>query len=267
MIKLGFMQGRLVPKEKKKIQSFPWKNWQKEFRIANNNKLNLMEWTIDKENFYKNPISNKKGIQKIKYLKKKFNIKIEGITCDFFMEAPFFLKKNFQTLDQLYLLIENSRELKIKYIVLPLVDNGRIKNKTHEKIFLKQVLKLSKILEKNKVKLIFESDFEPQKLLKFINKLPKKNFGINYDSGNSAGFNYKFEDEKIYFHRVLNIHLKDKNKKNISVDLGKGVANFKDLFEYCEKINYKGNYILQTARNKNDVGIMKKNINFLRKFL
>jgi hexulose-6-phosphate isomerase len=267
MIKLGFMQGRLVPQEKKKIQSFPWKNWQNEFKIANHNKLNLMEWTVDKKNFYKNPINNKKGIQKIKNLKKKFNIKIESITCDFFMESPFFLKKNFQTLDQLNHLIENSSKLKIKYIVLPLVDNGRIKNKSYEKIFLRQVLKLKKILEKNKVKLIFESDFKPQKLLKFINKLPKKNYGINYDSGNSAGFNFKFEDEKIYFHRVLNIHLKDKNKKNISVDLGKGVANFKDVFEYCKKINYKGNYILQTARNKNDIGIMKKNINFLRKFL
>ena len=35
MIKLGFMQGRLVPPEQNKIQSFPWKNWDKEFKIAN----------------------------------------------------------------------------------------------------------------------------------------------------------------------------------------------------------------------------------------
>ena len=86
MIKLGFMQGRLVPPEQNKIQSFPWKNWDKEFKIANEIKLNLMEWTIDKENFYQNPINNTLGIKKIKKLTKKFNIKINSITCDLFMQ-------------------------------------------------------------------------------------------------------------------------------------------------------------------------------------
>ena len=32
---IGFMQGRLVPDERNKIQSFPWKNWKKEFQLAN----------------------------------------------------------------------------------------------------------------------------------------------------------------------------------------------------------------------------------------
>ncbi|MDC3226331.1 sugar phosphate isomerase/epimerase [Candidatus Pelagibacter sp.] len=266
MIKLGFMQGRLVPPEQNKIQSFPWKNWDKEFKIANDIKLNLMEWTIDKENFHQNPINNTLGIKKIKKLTKKFNIKINSITCDFFMQSPFFKKKNYQTLNELKYLITNCGKLNIKYIVLPLVDGGAIKNQNYERIFISQIKKLQKNLEKNKVKLIFESDFKPKKLLKFINKLPSKNFGINYDLGNSAGLDISFEEEKIYFHRVYNIHLKDKNKKNISVDLGNGVGNFKDLFEYCKKINYKGNYILQTARNKNDIGIIKKNIKFIKKF-
>ena len=121
--------------------------------------------------------------------------------------------KNYQTLNELKHLIVNCGKLHIKYIVLPLVDGGTIKNQNYERIFISQIKKLQKNLEKNKVKLIFESDFKPKKLLKFINKLPTKNFGINYDLGNSAGLDIKFEEEKIYFHRVYNIHLKDKNKK------------------------------------------------------
>ena len=58
MKNLGFMQGRLVPDERNKIQSFPWQNWKKEFQLAKKLKLNIMEWTIDYENSQKNPINN-----------------------------------------------------------------------------------------------------------------------------------------------------------------------------------------------------------------
>jgi L-ribulose-5-phosphate 3-epimerase len=265
MKNLGFMQGRLVPQEKDKIQSFPWVNWKDEFKISNKIGLNLMEWTLDYKKFYKNPINDKEGRKLINYLKKKNNIKIKSITCDFFMQFPYFLKKNKRTLKMLNDLIVNAKELNIKYLVLPLVDNGSLKTKRIEKKFIDMTLKLQKKLLNNKVKIIFESDFHPQKLLKFISKFPKESFGINYDSGNSAGQKFFFEEEKIYFDRVLNIHLKDKNIKNVSVNLGEGVANFKDLFNYCKKIKYKGNFIFQTARNKNDIGIMKKNILFFKK--
>ena len=44
--KLGFMQGRLVKDEKNLIQSFPTKNWVKEFSIANQLGLKKMEWIL-----------------------------------------------------------------------------------------------------------------------------------------------------------------------------------------------------------------------------
>ena len=71
------MQGRLVAPEEKKIQSFPWKNWRKEFQIANKIGLSLIEWTIDRNKFFLNPINLKKGRDEINYLKKKYNIKID----------------------------------------------------------------------------------------------------------------------------------------------------------------------------------------------
>ena len=266
MKNLGFMQGRLVPQKKGIIQSFPWKNWKDEFKIANKIGLNLMEWTLDYKGFYKNPINNKEGRKLINYLKKKYNIKIKSITCDFFMQFSYFLKKNNKKYIILKDLIINSKKINIKFLVLPLVDNGSLKNKKIEKNLINITHRLQKTLENNNIKIIFESDFSPTKLLNFINKFPKRNFGINYDSGNSAGQKINFEEEKIYFNRVYNIHLKDKNLKNISVNLGDGIANFNELFNYCKKIKYKGNFIFQTARHKNDIGIMKKNIKFFKKF-
>ena len=49
-----------------------------------------MEWTLDYKKFYMNPINNQEGRKLINYLKKKKNIKIKSVTCDFFMQFPYF---------------------------------------------------------------------------------------------------------------------------------------------------------------------------------
>ena len=71
----------------KKIQSFPWKNWRKEFQIASKIGLSLIEWTIDRNKFFLNPINLKKGRDEINYLKKNNHLKnleesyIKILTC------------------------------------------------------------------------------------------------------------------------------------------------------------------------------------------
>ena len=59
-----------------------------------------------------------------------------------------FFSKNRETFIKLKTLINNASKLKIKYLVLPLVDNGSIKNKHHENKFIKMTLELKKILKK-----------------------------------------------------------------------------------------------------------------------
>ena len=93
-INIGFMQGRLIPSEKKgRIQYFPAKNWEKEIKLAKKNKFNLMEWTIDYDNIKKNPLFNKNLFKKFLDVKKRYKIKIPSVTCDFFMQMPFFKLK------------------------------------------------------------------------------------------------------------------------------------------------------------------------------
>ena len=91
--KLGVMQGRLVPQESKKIQSFPWKNWKKEIRICGKNNFKILEWTVDNHKFYQNPINLKSCRKTINNLKKKHKVKTYSLTADFFMHKHFFKKK------------------------------------------------------------------------------------------------------------------------------------------------------------------------------
>ena len=69
--KIGFMQGRLSPMVGNKIQAFPSKNWFKEFKIAKSIGISLMEWTVDQNKLYKNPLFTDTGRNKIQSLSKK----------------------------------------------------------------------------------------------------------------------------------------------------------------------------------------------------
>ena len=148
--RFGVMQGRLVNQERNKIQSFPWKNWKKEFKILKENKFNLLEWTVDSEKFTSNPINTKKGRKKINELKKKFKVKINSLTADFFMEKPFFKEKKIENVNKcikkLKTILINSNKIKVKLIIVPLVDNASLKR--HKiNFFVQKISELKNILK------------------------------------------------------------------------------------------------------------------------
>ena len=109
--------------------------------------------------------------------------------------------------------------------------------------------KINKVLGKNKIKILFETDFEPKRYLKFIKNFNKKFFGINYDIGNSASYNFDPNEEiSLYGKYIDNVHVKDRITNGTTVPLGEGSANFTEAFEQLHSVDYSGNYILQTAR-------------------
>ena len=250
------MQGRLSPIFKKKIQSFPWNYWRKEIFIAKKNNFNLMEWTLDYPRLFNNPLISSQEQKKTLIFLKKNKIFVNSVTCDFFMQKPFFLiknKKKFElNINNLLKIIKKLINAKIKFIVIPLVDKSSIKNTYQEKLVIREFNKIIKNLNTNnfKTKILFEIDYSPSKLKKFIKKFSSNFFGINYDSGNSASLNYNIDEEfNCYGDRILNIHIKDRIKYGITIKLGHGNVNFCKLKKNLKKIHYKGNLILQTARN------------------
>tara|TARA_A100001234_G_scaffold211456_1_gene212040 strand:+ start:2006 stop:2827 length:822 start_codon:yes stop_codon:yes gene_type:complete len=250
--KIGFMQGRLVDTEKKNaIQYFPEKNWLKELKIAKKINFKIMEWTINYENIKKNPLFNG-NLKELKKIIKSTKIQIPSITNDYFMQKPFFKKKNFknkyQILENLKKIILNGNKIGVKYHIFPLVDNGSINRICEEKILIHEIRKLTKFLNKNS-KILFESDYRPQKITQFIKKFKTKKVGINYDTGNSAGLDYNFDEEIKYFKYVKNIHIKDRILNGNTTRLGKGNWNYKKFFKLI-KGKYEGNFILQTARSQ-----------------
>jgi L-ribulose-5-phosphate 3-epimerase len=250
--KVGFMQGRLCEPIGGKIQSFPWRDWQAEFETATSIGLNLMEWTLDSEDLYKNPLMHSKGQSVIKKLCSQYSLSIPSITGDCFMQRPFWKcdKTSRKILQVEFLdIMKACAELGIKMVVVPLVDNGSVKSLEDENILIDFFLENQNIFDSLNISICFESDFGPDELAFFIDKFPTSNFGVNYDIGNSAanGFDPRQEFDA-YGSRVLNVHVKDRKKGGTTVVLKTGDADFETVFNVLAEQNYPGNFILQTAR-------------------
>jgi len=250
------MQGRLSPITNGKIQEFPWKNWRQEFQVANKLGFGIMEWTLDQERLYENPLMIETGRSEIKKLCLENDIRILSLTGDCFMQAPFWKTNGSEknTLqDDFMNILDACANLGISKIVLPLVDNGRIENTSQSDELINFLQQKEDSIKSRGLQVIFESDFSPTKLKFFINQLSKKTFGINYDIGNSASLGFDVNNEfNEYGDRILNVHIKDRVLNGSTVPLGEGDAKFDQVFKNLSKFKYAGNLILQTARATNE---------------
>ena len=196
------------------------------------------------------------GQQEIRELSDHYAISIPSLTGDCFMQAPFYKvtgKDRESLLQDLKNIIKACGLLKIEFIVFPLVDNGRLENSEQEKALLKGLSLVESDLHKYSIKIIFESDFIPVRLNAFNDQFSPDNYGINYDTGNSAAMGFDPREEiKAYGRRILNVHIKDRFLHGTTVPLGQGNADIPKVIEELNSVGYNGNYILQTARADDD---------------
>lgn len=256
MTNIGFMQGRLSPLVDGKIQAFPWSYWQSEFELAQNYGFELMEWTIDLNRLEENPLMTVVGRQNIQELSNQFGIAIHSLTGDCFMQAPFWKcegSQRQQRLEQMKEILIAAASLNISYVIVPLVDNGSLENQRQIDNLYQGIARILPILRDGNLKLVFESDFCSDSLLKFISSLDSGYLGINYDIGNSAALGYDPEIEiSTYGAYIKNVHVKDRLMGGTTVPLGQGNANLPLVFKLLKEADYQGQYILQTARATND---------------
>lgn len=253
---IGFMQGRLCERVDGKIQAFPWRDWKNEFPAAAAIDLHLMEWTLDQDKLYDNPLLTPSGQAEIRALCDRYSLAVPSLTGDCFMQAPFW-KADTQAAKELQndfaAILEACHSVDICMLVVPLVDNGRLETRAQEDVLVDFMLSQEGRLQSCGVCVIFESDFVPSELARFISRLPSDKFGINYDIGNSAALGFHPADEfAAYGHRITNVHVKDRVLGGTTVALGTGNAQFELVFAELARIGYRGNFILQTARALDD---------------
>ena len=252
--KIGFMQGRLSPLVDGKIQAFPWDTWQQEFPTAHDLGLGLMEWTLDQDLLYQNPLLTPQGQQEIRTLCQAYRIAIPSLTGDCFMQAPFWKATADEraSLEEDFLAVARAcAAIGIQMVVVPLVDNGRLEDTRQEDAVVDFMLAQADLFRALGLRIIFESDFIPAELARFIARLPADDFGINYDMGNSAALGYlPVEEFAAYGDRIVHLHVKDRVLGGTTVPLGTGNVDFPTVFGLLRNADYAGCLIMQTARAK-----------------
>lgn len=252
--KIGFMQGRLVNSIDNQIQCFPKHTWKNEFELAKKTGFHLIEWIFDD---LSNPILFSENHTEIQTLCKKHDVLINSLCADFFMVHKLFSEPENELLKNLEILknlIKISSELGIKIIEIPLVDSSSLRSSNNKTEFCENLKTFVPLAEKYGIILNLETDLPPEEFKILIDYFESSNIRANYDVGNSTSLGYDIENELYVLKDLItNIHIKDRIVGGATVPLGNGDTNFDLFFKTLAKIGYSGDFIIQGAREDENV--------------
>jgi len=242
-MRIGIMQGRLLPPEPDRFQAFPRTRWREEFALARAAGLQSIEWLYDVYGEDVNPIVTGESIP----------AEVVSLCADYFMERPL-------SPAELAWLLERCRLTGIERVVLPFVDASHIQSPDPIVEILRGV--------SSEVEIHLETDLAPKPFAALLNALPSPKIKVAYDSGNSASLGYSpVEEFAAYGDRVGSIHIKDRLLNGGTVPLGTGAANFAALFRCVKQVRYQGDFVLQTAREApgDELALARRNLAWLQK--
>ena len=131
------------------------------------------------------------------------------------------------------------------HIVLPFLDNSHLE--TFEQ--RDALIRLINWVARRNTQIHLETDWPATVLMSYLNAIDDDASVLAcYDTGNVAALGYDAAD---YVHMLRgwigSVHIKDRKLGGVSVPLGTGNADFPKIFGALHEINYRGNYVLQTA--------------------
>lgn len=233
-MKLGIIQGRLLPPINGHIQEFPFNNWQQEFRLLSELNLTHIEWIITKNSYDKNPL----------FFDNLNNLSISSFCCDHLIDEDIhkysFLEENLNDV------CEYSLKNNINNISIPLLEQSNMESDSRRKEFILSILKIKQ--KYKNINFIFETELNPDKTYEIVEK--NSNFYVTYDTGNITSYSNQHE-KYIYTlkNKIINVHLKDRTFDAKTVYPLTGDTNFNLIFDLLSKVGYNSIYTLQLARS------------------
>jgi L-ribulose-5-phosphate 3-epimerase len=260
-MRIGIMQGRLIPPEPERFQAFPRTRWQQEFALASAAGLQSIEWIYDVYGEDVNPIATAEGIRSMQRLAAEHGVSVLSLCADYFIDRP--------TLDEAKLvwLLEHCRLAGISRVVLPFVDASSIETPAQAECVTAMLRAILPEAVRRQVEIHLETSLDPSSFSALLAALPHPLIKVNYDSGNSASLGYSPSEEfAAYGKRVGSVHIKDRLQNGCTVPLGSGAVDFRALFHALKQTRYEGDFILQTARETcgEEVDLARRNLSWLR---
>lgn len=264
MNSIGVMQGRLVPRIDGRIQAFPWRNWQTEFGTAAELGFDAIEFIFEggEPGIDSHPLLTSSGQAEIRQLVGATGVDVPSICADYFMSEPLFRDSPAQRTRRLNVLrdlIRGAAAVGARLIEIPCVDQSSLTSEAEHDALIAALEAALPLAREQRVNLLLETDLPPHAFAALLSRIDEPEVGANYDTGNSASLGFDTVQEiEAYGDRILNIHIKDRVLHGTTVPLGTGNANFPAFFAALRDRGYDRGFILQTARDPDDVGVARK---------
>lgn len=270
-MKIGIMQGRLTAPKGRGIQFFPFEYWREEFKLGKTLGLDEIEFIFDYDHFQSNPLWQGNG-ESVKAVVDETGVDVRSVCFDYFMRRPFYKKfgseremLRAENKNMLEHILSNMLSQGIRLIEIPLVDGSSLQSEADEHAFRDFLLP---VVNETDTSICFglETDMPPQHFKKYLDSFGTERIGANYDSGNSSGLGYDpYEELTTLGKRIFNIHIKDRQYRGATKQLGTGSADFEKFFRGLHEIGYDGSLILQAARGED--GLETENIAWQMQFV
>ncbi len=267
---IGIMQGRLLPPLDGRVQSFPREGWEREFPLAADIGFNSIELTIESASWDIHPVRTAAGRTRLSELSRGHGVRLAGLCCDSVMEHPLVTdsaatRERGQTI--LFDLIDNGAAAGLPMIELPMLGaNSLAKTPAPALVTFEALLDRALARAENAgIDILLETDLDGPSFAAFLARHRHSRLGVNYDTGNSTYFGFAPENEiPAYSAYIRNIHIKDCTRADYSVPLGRGETRFDDIFRHLGDASYRNGFVLQAARQADDIGAARTYLSFLR---
>ena len=251
-MRLGIMQGRLLPPINNQIQAFPLNFWKDEFPRCRELGISCMEWIFDYPALSDNPLLSDAGIDEIMEISARYGVAINSVVADYFMVKKLFGDKKSEignTVDMLKCLVTQCSKCGIPIIEIPLVDSSALTTENEKRDLIQNMEEPLRLAHEHEIRISLETSLPLEEFKKLIMAFRPFKVYANYDMGNSASLGFDpIEELNLLGSYIINVHIKDRVKGGSTVPLGKGSTDFEAVFDGLKQSSYSGDFILQAAR-------------------
>lgn len=262
-MKLGIIQGRICPRDMKRLQVFP-KSWEQELEMAREIGFGYIELLDDKEECFRSIMRKDKD--------KIFNqIKNKGLLCksacldilcnySLLRETSLFLEK----VDEFLSFLRNKKDF---CLVIPFFDNNAITGNKELQKCLELLSQYDSILKKNDLFFALELDLPSNIIIEEFNRFNFTNIGICFDIGNQIDKEENIHQNVLALNKLIkHVHIKYKeNKVNVQIPTHK--RNLQQIFSAFNRINFTGMHICETNTLPDPIKAAKINFSVITKYI
>lgn len=259
---LGIVQGRLT--ESKLLQSFP-KDWRGEFDKARKCGYSSIELFRDKEYNPENPLWKKRtDLEELKQVSFHEGVGIYSI-CDDYIQQCDWAHLSIKQYTMVEDLLLKASYLGASVVVFPMFERADIFKGNSKDDFLIYISQLGILAQTLNISIALEISESVEKLTDLFGQIKNSNVGLCVDTGNlyTKGINVSDVVTKSELqHRIIHVHLKDRDLTGENVVPGVGKVDFYSIFKRLFEIGYEGMLITETDRGENPLVTAVENKKF-----